>query len=106
MHELATNAAKHGALSTPDGRVDVAWRPLGTGDRLILRWVETGGPEIDQAPARRGFGSRVVEGVVRGQLGGTLDLSWPGSGLVCEISIPLARPSKSAGTVAAGRSAA
>ncbi|MDP3418420.1 PAS domain-containing sensor histidine kinase [Falsiroseomonas sp.] len=91
-HELATNAMKHGALSTAAGRVTVRWtrddEPLGT---LRLRWAETGGPPILSEPARRGFGSRVLAGVVHGQLGGSLLLTWHETGLVCDISLPLAR---------------
>lgn len=93
MHELATNALKHGALSRPGGRVEVCWRCTArdgvAGDTLALRWRELGGPRAKGPPQRRGFGSRVLVSVVRGQLGGSLLLSWPESGLVCDIEIPL-----------------
>jgi len=92
-HELATNALKHGALSVPGGRVKVSWRLTGSGhepeDKLVLRWVETNGPKVTSPPTRRGFGTRVLESIVRGQLGGTLSIDWPDSGLVCKIEIPL-----------------
>jgi two-component sensor histidine kinase len=92
VHELATNAIKHGALSVPRGRVAVTWTldggPSGT---LRLRWAETDGPPITASPARRGLGSRVLEGVVRGQLGGVLSLTWNESGLVCDIEVPVSR---------------
>jgi hypothetical protein len=94
LHELATNAAKHGSLSAPGGRVEVRWR---AGDRaedngmLRLRWTEAGGPPVAGAPARRGFGTRVVEATVRGQLGGTVERRWEPSGLVVEVAVPLAR---------------
>ena len=92
VHELATNAIKHGALSVPGGRVAVTWAldggPSGT---LRLRWAEEGGPPITAPPARRGFGSRVLDGVVRGQLSGAITLAWNESGLVCDIALPLAR---------------
>ena len=92
MHELATNAVKYGALSVPDGRVTVSWRldggPPGT---LRLRWSEAGGPPVDAPPDRRGFGSRVLDGTVRGQLGGAVTLDWARSGLVCDLVLPLAR---------------
>jgi two-component sensor histidine kinase len=105
VHELATNAAAHGALSVPGGRVAIAWRLEGAaaapGHRLVLRWAETGGPPLEGPPLRRGFGSRVVEGVVRGQLGGTLSLDWQRDGLVCELSFPLQRPGRAAGRNAA-----
>lgn len=96
MHELATNAAKHGALSVPDGRVEVRWRldcaGAGSGGgTLSLRWTEMGGPPVRGAPERRGFGSRVIEGTMRGQLGGTIARHWEPDGLVVEVALPLAR---------------
>jgi PAS domain S-box-containing protein len=90
LHELATNAAKHGALSAPGGTVALAWSTdPGTG-ALRLRWTETGGPRIAAPPARRGFGSRMLEATVR-QLGGAAALDWDAAGLVCRIEVPLAR---------------
>ncbi len=66
VHELATNAIKHGALSAPGGCVEVAWSldngPSGT---LRLRWAKKGGPPVTGYPIRRGFGTRVLDGVVR-----------------------------------------
>jgi PAS domain S-box-containing protein len=92
VHELATNAIKHGALTVLEGRVSVSWRLEGSAASgvLRLRWAEKGGPLIAGAPARRGFGSRVLEGMVRAQLGGTLSLSWQVQGLVCEMEVPVA----------------
>jgi two-component sensor histidine kinase len=58
---------------------------------LRLRWAESGGPAVDGTPARRGFGSRVIEATVRGQLGGSVERCWETSGLVCEIAVPLKR---------------
>jgi two-component sensor histidine kinase len=95
LHELATNAAKHGSLSVPGGRVEVRWRAgRGAGDdggMLRLRWTETGGPPVSGAPSRRGFGTRVVEATVRGQLGGSVERRWEASGLVVEVAVPIAR---------------
>jgi PAS domain S-box-containing protein len=94
LHELATNAAKYGALSTPEGKVEVTWRAgrrAGENAMLRLRWSERGGPALTGAPARRGFGSRVIEATVRGQLGGSVERRWEATGLVCEIAVPLAR---------------
>jgi two-component sensor histidine kinase len=94
LHELATNAAKHGALSVPGGAVEVRWRAgrrTGEDGSLRLRWTETGGPPVLAAPARRGFGSRVVEATVRGQLGGAVERRWERAGLVVEVAVPLAR---------------
>lgn len=92
VHELATNALKHGALSTPTGRVEIFWSLEGGPEgRLRLRWVETGGPFVAGPPKRRGFGSRVLEGTVQGQLGGTVAVAWEAAGLICDIEAPLAR---------------
>ncbi len=90
FHELATNAAKHGALSAPGGRVAVAWVVDEGEAALRLRWTETGGP-APGFPTRRGVGSRVIEATVTGQLGGSVDRRWPEEGLVCDIVLPLAR---------------
>lgn len=91
LHELATNAVKHGALSVASGTVALAWAIDRAGGALRLRWEEYHGPAVTTEPTRRGFGSRVVEATVRDQLGGTLDRHWQGTGLVCRIEIPLAR---------------
>jgi PAS domain S-box-containing protein len=100
LHELATNAVKHGALSLPAGRISVSWRPARVGPAgaplLRLRWAEAGGPPVPGPPERRGFGSPVIEGTVQGQLGGSVSFAWEASGLVCDIEIPLARMDTSA----------
>jgi PAS domain S-box-containing protein len=112
LHELATNAAKHGALSARGGQVEVCWtvgRRKGEDGLLRLRWTEAGGPPVAARPARRGFGTRVVEATVRGQLGGTVERRWELSGLAVEIALPVARvlagaeASASAGTNAEKR---
>lgn len=74
LHELATNAAKYGALLAPEGRVRVTWliEDRVNGDTLQLRWEETGGTPPGAAPPRRGFGSRLIEATVAGQLGGVV----------------------------------
>jgi PAS domain S-box-containing protein len=87
VHELATNAVKHGALSAAGGHVEVSWQVAG--DRLKLRWTETGGPPVMRPPTRRGFGARVLEGTVQRQLGGRLDLEWRVQGLDCRLDVPL-----------------
>ena len=90
VHELATNAVKHGALSVPGGRLVVRWAPRpGLPGSLGLRWEETGGPLLGGPPGRRGFGTRVLDGTVRGQLGGTVALDWEPTGLVCRLEIPI-----------------
>jgi PAS domain S-box-containing protein len=90
FHELATNAAKHGALSVPGGRVAVTWVADETAGLLRIRWTETNGPS-PSFPTRRGVGSRVIEATVTGQLGGGVDRRWPEEGLICDISLPLAQ---------------
>lgn len=91
LHELATNAVKYGALSTTDGEVALDWMLDAAAGVLRLRWRETGGPRLAGAPSRRGFGSRVLEGTIRDQLGGRVERDWTGSGLVCAIVLPVAR---------------
>jgi PAS domain S-box-containing protein len=82
LHELATNAAKYGALSVAKGQVDLKWSHEAD-ERLILRWTEIGGPAV-QAPARQGFGCRVVERMIE-QLRGKARFDWRPEGLICEI---------------------
>jgi PAS domain S-box-containing protein len=90
IHELTTNAAKYGALSTPAGRIEVRWRvvrgptlpPL-----LWIEWVEQGGPPVAK-PTRRGFGTRFIEGSVVVELQGTARLHHDAAGLRCTIEIP------------------
>lgn len=90
LHELATNAAKYGALSVGAGRLDIAWElsgGLGSGGRLTLHWQERGGPPV-VPPARSGFGSTVIRASVERQLQGTVTLEWLAGGLCCVLSIP------------------
>jgi two-component system CheB/CheR fusion protein len=86
LHELATNAAKYGALSSAKGHVEVGWS-LALDGRIVLRWTETGGPPV-KPPRRRGFGTRVMEGMIRGQLKGEMRFDWRAEGLACEIVLP------------------
>jgi len=89
MHELATNAAKYGALSTADGRVEVEWRvdPGGpTGARLLLEWREQDGPPVGP-PQRRGFGSRLIERGLAYELGGEVQLLFDPEGVRCLVSL-------------------
>lgn len=85
LHELVTNAVKHGALSGPEGHLTVEWtlRPDGG---LRLRWREAGGPPV-RPPARRGVGSTVMTGSAR-QVAGTLDMQWEAAGLTCTLTLP------------------
>jgi PAS domain S-box-containing protein len=86
MHELATNAVKYGALSTPDGRVKVVWT-VGDG-RLCLSWCETGGPPV-VGPVRRGFGARLLEQGLSAELRGPVRLDFRPEGLLCSVEAPL-----------------
>jgi two-component sensor histidine kinase len=93
LHELASNAARHGALSVPEGRVAVAWglhaAPDGGPPRLELHWRESGGPALGGPPERRGFGTRLLERGLARELGGTVTLEFPPTGLCCSIVAPL-----------------
>ena len=93
FHELATNAAKYGALSAPAGLVRVAWlvAPGRTGRELRLDWQESNGPLVAQ-PGRRGFGSRMVQGSVAGELGGEAVLEFAPDGFHARLIIPLSAP--------------
>lgn len=90
LHELVTNAIKHGALSVPGGRVVVEWRADAAAERLHLEWRERGGPPVSQPP-RRGFGSRMIEGGLAADLNGSVRLEFAAEGLVCVIEAPLPR---------------
>jgi two-component sensor histidine kinase len=87
LHELATNAVKYGALSTPRGRLAVNWRTTEVG-WLDLAWREEGGPEV-APPQQRGFGTRFIEGAVAGELGGRIVLDFAPAGVRCRIEAPL-----------------
>jgi two-component sensor histidine kinase len=88
LHELATNAVKHGALAVRAGRVDIAWRVEPATRRFRLDWREHGGPPFNALP-RPGFGLRVIEASFRDQLGGRVDISLDPPGLRCAIEVPL-----------------
>jgi PAS domain S-box-containing protein len=87
LHELGTNAAKYGALAAEAGRVGIAWTI--NGELLRLEWRESGGPPVE-APARRGFGSRLIERGLQADLGGGASLHFDPAGLRCEIEASLA----------------
>jgi PAS domain S-box-containing protein len=85
LHELATNAAKYGALSVANGRVDLKWSHEPNG-QLRLRWTETSGPAV-RKPTRQGFGARIIERSIA-RLQGKTRFDWRPKGLVCEITLP------------------
>ncbi|XYD11831.1 HWE histidine kinase domain-containing protein (plasmid) [Methylobacterium sp. NMS12] len=91
LHELTTNAAKYGALSGAGGEVRVTWRVV-VGEsgarRLLLDWVESGGPAV-AAPTRRGFGSRLIAASVERELDGAFTFDFAADGLRCAVDVPL-----------------
>ncbi|MBV1800399.1 sensor histidine kinase [Siccirubricoccus sp. G192] len=90
LHELASNAAKYGALSTASGRLAVAWHVTGgVGNHaLTLIWTEAGGPEV-QLPSRRGFGTTLIERTLTHELDAKVDREFLATGLRCTMTIPL-----------------
>jgi two-component sensor histidine kinase len=87
LHELAANAAKHGALSRSSGRVDVSWEPLPDNGGVELIWRETKGPKVSM-PKRRGFGSMVIEHNLTRALDAEVSLDFAADGLTCRVSVP------------------
>jgi two-component sensor histidine kinase len=86
FHELGTNASKYGALSNEEGCITIRWSIQD--ERLKLIWSEAGGPLV-RPPARRGFGSRMLERMLSGELGGTTRLDFPATGVVFTIDAPI-----------------
>jgi two-component sensor histidine kinase len=86
LHELATNAAKYGALSVAEGHVTVGWRIVGAD--LELCWEEAGGPAVER-PARSGFGSMLTQKSIEGQFGGAMQYDWNPGGLKVTLRLPL-----------------
>jgi PAS domain S-box-containing protein len=85
LHELTTNAAKYGALAAADGHVDIILERIAE-HSLLLRWIETGGPPA-KPPSRQGYGTEVMQGLVKLTLRGKLSFDWREEGLACEIEI-------------------
>ena len=93
IHELVTNAAKYGALSSPNGTVSLDWDQLPGADgmpRLLIAWRETGGPPISAA-SRSGYGTSLVRDLIPHELGGKVELELAPAGASCRIEIPLGR---------------
>lgn len=86
FHELATNAAKYGALSTPGGKVSVTCRR--EGDRFVVVWAESGGPVVMGPPTREGFGTHLARKSVESQLGGRVEKVWALDGLRVTVDLP------------------
>lgn len=87
LHEFATNAAKYGALSAPDGRVDIVCTE--DGREFVVEWRESGGPAIDERPTEEGFGSLIGRRTVETQFRGTLTRDWRREGLAIRLALPL-----------------
>jgi len=85
LHELATNAAKYGALSQDSGRIAIDWQMAG--NMLELEWVETGGPGAVKPPSE-GFGSKIINASIKGQSRGNVTFDWRPEGLRCALTIP------------------
>lgn len=98
FHELATNAAKYGALSEPSGSLRVEWRSEGA--ELVVDWIERGGP-VAAPPSQTGFGSTLLGMIVEGQLCGTLERDWGADGLTAVLRLPLALIDSRPGVAAA-----
>lgn len=85
LHELATNAGKYGALSTDTGRVDICWQI--DGDLFTMSWIELGGPPV-RPPDHRGFGTMVIDSMVKQSLGGDVELDFAPAGLAWRVTCP------------------
>jgi PAS domain S-box-containing protein len=90
LHELATNAAKYGALSAQNGRVSIRWKHRSNGhprSHLVLDWLEIGGPSV-VAPAHSGFGTSTIRDLIPYEFGGTVGLAFAPSGVRCRLELP------------------
>jgi len=92
LHELATNAAKYGALSVPSGQVSVSWdlKPDGDGANLILAWQEHGGPPVE-SEVQSSYGTNLIRNLIPHELGGKVELMFASQGVSCRIEIPIGR---------------
>jgi two-component sensor histidine kinase/CheY-like chemotaxis protein len=86
IHEMATNAAKYGALSIAEGRLDVSWTL--DEDKLCLTWRESNGPKVSR-PDKMGFGTKVIDASIKRQLGGTIEQAWSNDGLSAVFTAPV-----------------
>jgi two-component sensor histidine kinase len=86
LHELATNAAKYGALSTASGRVELGWTVRD--NAIALEWREEGGPRVS-APTLTGFGSILLRRILAGQLGQAAEITYAPEGLTCRLHAPV-----------------
>jgi len=100
MHELCTNAVKYGALSVPNGHVNVDWHVTkhGSEPTIEFRWQEVGGPPVNGRPSRSGFGTRLIEKVLAAELNGTGQIRYLPAGVVFTIVAPMPQQDKISGT--------
>ncbi len=95
LHELATNALKHGALSVPGGRVAVAWRTdARAGGAQVVEWTERDGPPVPGPPTRRGFGLRLLQRGLVAQAGMEAEMLFESGGLRCTLRLPASSPAR------------
>jgi two-component sensor histidine kinase len=92
LHELATNAAKYGALKSPNGRVSVRWRDVE--GVLGFDWIESGATAPTATPLKTGFGTKLSEATIVKQFGGTISYRWNPAGLAVAITLPITRLSR------------
>jgi two-component sensor histidine kinase len=93
LHELATNASKYGALTTPHGRISVRWSVRREGDApgaLVLDWIESGGPAVT-APRQPGYGTGAIRNLIPYEIGGRVELAFDTEGVRCRIELPAKR---------------
>ncbi|MBB4039482.1 PAS domain S-box-containing protein [Microvirga flocculans] len=98
LHELVTNAAKYGALSSNTGRLEMTWNVTesdASHRQLHIHWIESGGPSV-ATPKRQGFGSRLIRRSIEGELGGTVALTFANDGVIYDFSVPLSHPAGAA----------
>jgi two-component sensor histidine kinase len=91
FHELATNAAKYGALSSPQGSIKISWavsQDEPEARQLAIRWREQGGPAVKE-PGRQGFGTRLIDRSIVHELGGVVEMNFAPTGLECSFRVPL-----------------
>jgi two-component sensor histidine kinase len=88
LHELTTNSVKHGALGSADGRLAVDWSLQR--ESVVITWAETGPSLSGGVPRRAGFGTRMLDQLVKHQLDGEIERQWSPTGLTCRITLPRA----------------
>ena len=91
VHELATNAARHGALSAQGGTVSIIWEPV-RADLVRVVWQEAGGPDV-RPSAQHGFGLQLIERIVAHELGQPVEIEFGKAGVTCVMLVPVRTPS-------------